>query len=303
MATPNNPNFQAVKDAITESIRKDGYPPDLLALVRSKTRSPDAYLAWTQDNLLQKTKSPPAKLPASDALAQIQSVAAKFTDLNAINNFADALNNKSVPIPLFQSTTHQYLVVVKAGALSLSVPFTLGSSLHRTDAEADNRAKVHPFFCSLTHPSSAGLPKFVYPLGQLYYKLSSGDELTETNYAVVADVAGQDHGVWLVWNRRSFNSEADDEVVTDPAKEKVLFTGVDAAKNFEAVQVMAKVSGWKLGNDGASVLTLAEFEDNARRTKVEGEVVVGVAKVEELGRVLPGAGVIDWGAGGARQAA
>ncbi|KAK4665165.1 uncharacterized protein QC763_510650 [Podospora pseudopauciseta] len=298
MATPNNPNFQAVKDAITESLRKDGLPPDLLSLVRSKTRSPDAYLAWTQEHLLQKMTSPQAKLPAADTLAQIQSIATKFADLKAITAFADAVNNTSVPIPLFQSPSHQYLVVVKAGALSLSVPPIMVSSLHKTDEEVDNRTKIHPFFYSLSHGSSAVLPKHVYPLGQLYYKLSSGDELTETNYAVVVDVVGEDHGVWLVWNRRGFNAEAEEEVITDPAKKMALFVGVDKTRNFDAVQVVGKVSGWKLGNDEASLLTLAEFEGNARRTKVEGEIVVGVAKVEELGRVFSGAGVVDWGSGG-----
>ncbi|VBB80924.1 Putative protein of unknown function [Podospora comata] len=278
----------------------DGLPTDLLALVRSKTRSPEAYLAWTQNNLLQKINSPPAKLPAADALTKIQSLPANFTNLQAIMAFTDALNNNSVPIPLFQSTTTQYLVVVKAGALSLSVPPIIVSSLHQTDAEVDNRTKVHPFFCSLTHPSSTTLPKYVYPVGQLYHKPSTGGELAETNYAVVINVLGQDYGIWLVWNRRGFSAEADDEVVTDPAKEKSLFVGLDATKNFEAVQVVGKLSEWKLGANGASVLTLGEFEGNARRAKVEGEIVVGVAKVEELGRVLPGAGVVDWGSGGPR---
>ncbi|KAK4195616.1 hypothetical protein QBC40DRAFT_315730 [Triangularia verruculosa] len=297
MTTPNNANFQATKDAIAESIRKDGFPTDILALVRSKTSSSEAYLAWTQENLLQKAKSPPAKLPAADALAKIQSIATSLTDLKAITTLSDAINNKATPIPLFQSPTQKYVVVITAGALSLSTPPPLVHS------EADNRTKIHPYFYSLAHASSTSMPKFVYPIGQLFYKLSSETELTETNYAVVVDVAGQDHGLWLVWNRRAFSFEADDVVVTDPAKEKALFVGVDADKSLDAVQITSKTVNWKLGSDGASVVSLADFEGNARRTKVEGEVVAGAAKVEELGRVLPGAGVIDWGSGGPRPAA
>ncbi|KAK0716563.1 hypothetical protein B0T21DRAFT_404495, partial [Apiosordaria backusii] len=258
MATPNNTNFQAVKDAITESIRKDGYPTNLTSLIRSKTPSVDAYITWTQETLLQKTKSPRTKLPAADALAKIQSAATNFADLKAITALSDATNNKTTPIPLFQSPTHQYVVVVKAGSLSLSTPPVPVASGHTNESEIDNRTKIHPYFCSLTHKTSNTLPKYVYPIGQLFYKLAStGAELTETNYAVVVDVVGQDHGMWLVWNRRGFNAEVDEEVVTDPAKEKVLFAAVDASRNFDAVQVVAKIAGWKLGNDGGSLLTLA----------------------------------------------
>ncbi|KAK3985315.1 hypothetical protein QBC44DRAFT_374232 [Cladorrhinum sp. PSN332] len=309
MASSSNPNpaFQAIRNAISESIRKEGKIPsdnDLFALIRTglgknpATDAMESYVRWSQITPQTPQQQIPILSP-QDTLARLQSTT--WSSLASVMDLADSTRlGRGTPLPLFKDGgEREFVVVPKAGALIIPPPPSTANP--PGSGPLANSDTVHDYFLTLSsnNNSNAQLPKYVFPFGALYTRragATTSAELNETGYAVVIDVAGKENNVWLVWSRKVYDVEAGGVVDSDPLRKKAVFgVGVGSDKNFDAAQcVVGGLKGWKLSPGSGK----EEAEGLMKKTRVDGIVIVpGLVKLEELGRVLPATGPGTGGSG------